>query len=63
MGADLPSSVEEGKAEARERRSRDELSLGRGGAVQENYSLGQHHPGASRHPSSDEEGRFRLQAE
>src|SRR5437016_4866092 len=29
---------------------------GRGGAGQQNYSVTQHHPGASRHPSSAEEG-------
>ena len=52
----LPSSVEEGSREAA------------GGAVQQNQSLGQHHPGAfirrglrplpTRHPSSSEEGSF-----
>src|SRR5262245_59727561 len=38
------------------RRGQRRRSRGWGGAVQENLSLDQHHPGASRHPSSSEEG-------
>jgi error-prone DNA polymerase len=38
------------------RRGQPRRSLGWGGVVQESHSLDQHHPGASRHPSSAEEG-------
>jgi drug/metabolite transporter (DMT)-like permease len=38
------------------RRGEPRSSLGWGGVVQENHSFDQHHPGASRHPSSSEEG-------
>jgi hypothetical protein len=46
LAAKLPSSAEEGRAEA--------------GVVmvKEIKSFDQHHPGASRHPSSAEEGSF-----
>src|SRR5215475_9235361 len=40
------------------RRGQPRRSRGWGGAVQENSLLDQHHPGASRHPSSSEEGNF-----
>src|SRR5216684_4225451 len=39
-------------------RGKPRLSRGWGGVGQEIQSLGQHHPGASRHPSSAEEGSF-----
>ena len=54
----LPSLVKEGSRREARARQGEASRKAAGGCVQKNQILDQHHPGASRHPSSSEEGSF-----